>query len=147
MVFGENSRITRLLVVAVFGALLVHSVAAQESSAIAQSAVPLAKNVKPSGLGHTDAQLTAFQSSPLVRSLAMNQHALMSEPPPGIALTLANANLPATSPKRFSLPGVSTTNFLAPTTVQPAAWKYFTTPGANASELRSEKHPSLADPE
>ena len=33
MVFGETSRSMRLLVVAMFGALLVHSAAAQESSA------------------------------------------------------------------------------------------------------------------
>jgi hypothetical protein len=147
MIFGENSRIRVLLVVAVFGPLLVHSVAAQEGSASVQSAVSLAKKVKPSGLMDTGVQSAPFQSNQLVRSLAVNQHALMSAPPPGIALAPANAKLPSTSPKRFSLPGVSRTNFLAPTKVDPGAWKYFNTPGANASELRSDKHPNLADPE
>jgi hypothetical protein len=147
MAIGEKSRITRLLVVAVFGTFLVHSVAAQESSASVQSAGSLAKKLKPSGLDHTGVQIAPFQSNQLVRSLAMNKHALMSAPPPGIASALANANLPSTSPKRFSLPGLSRTNFLAPTTVQPRAWKYFNTPPANASELRSDKHPNLADPE
>jgi hypothetical protein len=147
MVFGEKSRITRLLVVAVFGALLAHFVAAQESSASGQSAGSLAKKLKPSGLAHTGVQIALFQPNQLVRSLAMNQHSLMSAPPPGIASALANANLPSTSLKRFSLPGVSRTNLLTPTTVQPAAWKYFNTPAASASELRSDKHPNLADPE
>jgi hypothetical protein len=147
MIFGQNSRICSLLVVvAAFGALLLQSALAQESSVSVQSAVSLAKRVRPSGLAHGGIQPAPFQSNQLVRSLAMNQHALMSAPPPGIASALANANLPPASPKRFSLPGVSRTNFLAPTTVQPAAWKYFNTPGANASELRSQKHPNLANP-
>jgi hypothetical protein len=146
MIFGENGRIRVMLAVAVFGPLLVHSAAAQESSASVQSAVSLAKSVNPSGLAHGGVQPAPFQSNKLVRSLAMNQHALMSAPPPGISLALANANLPPTSPRRFSLPGVSKANFLAPTAVQPSAWKYFNTPGANASELRSEKHPNLGNP-
>jgi hypothetical protein len=147
MLFAETSRIMRLLVVALFGMVLVHSSAAQESSVSVQSADSLAKKLKPSGLVHTGVQIEPFQSNQLVRSLAKNQHALMSTPPPGIASALTNADLPSTSPKRFSVPGVSGTNFLAPTTVQPAAWKYFNTPTASASELRSDKHPNLPNPE
>jgi hypothetical protein len=147
MVFGETSRSMRLLVVAMFGALLVHSAAAQESSATVQSADSLAKKLKTIGLSSHYVQIAPFQSNHLFRSLAKNQHALMSAPPPGIASGLTNANLPSISPKRFSLPGVSGTNFLAPTAVQPAAWKYFNTPSASASELRTDKHPNLADPQ
>ena len=147
MIFGQNSRICPLLVVvAAFGAVLLQSAPAQESSASVQSAVSLAKKVKPSGLAHGGIEPAPFQSDQLVRSLAMNQHALMSAPPRGIVSALANANLPPASPKRFSLPGVSRTNFLAPTMVRPAAWKHFNTPGADASELRSDKHPDLANP-
>jgi hypothetical protein len=147
MVFGETSRSMRLLVVAMFGALLVHSAAAQESSATGQSADSLAERMKPIDLAHTSVQIAPFQSNHLIRSLAKNQHALMSAPPRGVASGLTDANLPSTSPKRFSLPGVSGTNFLAPAAVQPAAWKYFNTPSATASELRSDKHPNLADPQ
>lgn len=147
MICGEMSRIMHLLVVALFGALLVHSAAAQENSASVQSAEALAKSMKPSDLAHTSVQIAPFQSNHLIPSLAKNQHALMSAPPPGIASGLTNANLPSTSPKRFSLPGVSGTNFLAPTAVLPGAWKYFNTPTASASELRSDKHPNLADPQ
>lgn len=147
MIFGERSRIIRLLVVALFGTLLVHSAAAQESSATVQSADSLTKRMKPSDLAQTGVRITPFQSNHLMRSLAKNQHALMSAPSPGIASGLTNANLPSTSPKRFSLPGVSGTNFLVPTAVHPAAWKYFNAPSVGASELRNDKHPNLADPQ
>jgi hypothetical protein len=147
MVFGETSRSMRLLVAAIFGALLVHSAASQESSATVQSADSLAERMKPIDLAHTRVQIASFQSNYLIRSLAKNQHALMSAPPRGVASGLTDANLPSTSPKRFSLSGVSGTNFLAPTAVQPAAWKYFNTPSATAPELRSDKHPNLADPQ
>jgi hypothetical protein len=145
MVFGETSRSMRLLVVAMFGALLVHSAAAQESSATVQSADSLAERIKPIDLAHTSVRIAPFQSNHLIRSLTKNQHALMSAPPRGVASGLTDANLPSTSPKRFSLPGVSGTNLLAPAAVLPAAWKYFNTPPATASELRSDKHPNLAD--
>jgi hypothetical protein len=147
MVFGETSRSMRLLVVVMFGALLVHSAAAQESSATVQSADSLAEKIKSIDLAHTSVQIAPFQSNHLVRSLAKNQHALMSAPPTGIASGLTNANLPSISPKRFSLLGVSGTNFLAPAAVQPAAWKYFDEPAASASELRTDRHPNLADPQ
>jgi hypothetical protein len=149
MVFGENSRIRVLLVVAAFGPLLIHSVTAQESSASVQSAVSLARKVNPIDLMHTGVQLAPFQSNPFVRSLliGMNQHALMFAPPSRIAFEPENAKLPPTSPKRFSLRGVSGANFLVPTKVEAGAWKYFNTPGVNARELHSDKHPNLADPE
>jgi hypothetical protein len=147
MVFGETSRSMRLLVVAMFGVLLVHSVAAQKSSATIQSADSLAERMKPIDLGHTNVQIAPFQSNHLIRSLAKNQHGLMSAPPRGVASGLTDANLPSTSPKRFSLPGVSGTNFLAPAAVQPVAWKYFSMPSATASELRNDKHPNLTDPQ
>jgi hypothetical protein len=147
MVFGETSRNMRLLVVAMFGALLVHSAASQDSSGGAQSVNSLAKKLKTTGLTHTDVQIAPFQSAHLFRSLANSQHALMSVPPPGIVSEMTNADLPSISPKRLSLAGVSGTNFLAPTAVQPAAWKYFNTPSPSASELRTDKHPNLADPQ
>jgi hypothetical protein len=147
MVFGETSRSMRLLVVAMFGALLVHSAVAQENSATVQSADSLAEAMKPIDLAHTSVQIAPFQSNHLIRSLAKNQHALMSAPPRSVASGLTDANLPSTSPKRFSLLGVSGTNFLAPSAVQPAAWKYFNKPAASASELRTDRHPNLADPQ
>jgi hypothetical protein len=130
-----------------FGALLVHSAAAQESSATVQSVDSLTKRMKPIDLAHTSVQIAPFQSNQFIRSLAENQHALLSAPPRGVASVLTGANLPSTSPKRFSVPGVSGTNFLAPAAVQPAAWKYFNISSATASELRSDKHPNLADPQ
>lgn len=149
MIPGETSRIVRLLVIVLFGTLLGDSATAQETSASVQSANSLAKNLKPNVLAHTGVQIVPFHSNPFVRSLAKNQHALMSAPPQGIAsaLTNTNANLSSTSLRRFSLPGVSRTDFLAGTRVEPAAWKRFDTPAVNASELRSNKHPNLARPE
>lgn len=141
--FIEMSGIMRLLIVALF-ALLVHSAAAQQSSAPVQSADSLAKKLKPSGLVETGVQISPFQPNRLVRKLANNQHGLMAAPPQDIASSLENANLPSTSPKRFSLPAVSGANFLAPTTVQPAAWRYFSAHAADASDLRSNKHPNMA---
>jgi hypothetical protein len=145
MAFGEKNRIMRLLVVAVFGTLPVHSAAAQQGSAGSQSDISLAKKVTAIGSAPTSVQFAPFQSDQLARSLATNQHALMSAPPPDIASAVAKADLPPTSSKRFSLPGVSRTNFLMPTTVQPATWTYFDTPAANFSGLRSDKHPDLED--
>jgi hypothetical protein len=142
MVFGEGNRDTSLLVVAMLGTLLVHSVIAQESSASVQSAGSLAKMLKPSGLTHSSVLITPFQSNQLIRSLAVNQHALTSAAPRGVAAELATADLPPTSPKRFYFPGVTSTNLLTPTTVRPATWKSVNTSGANASELRSDRHPS-----
>lgn len=145
MVLREKILVRLLLVVAMLSTFLVQTLAAQKSSASVQLAYSLGKRLKPIDLSHSGVQIAPFPSNQLDWSLAKTQHALMSAPRPGIPSALANANLPLTSPKRFSLPGVSSTNFLVPTIVRPTAWKYFNLPGTNASELRSDKHPDLAD--
>jgi hypothetical protein len=144
MIFGENSHVRVLLVVAVFGTLLVHFAAAQQTSTRVQLTDSLVKKLKTSGLAQTGVQVSPFQPDRLARKLASNQQGLMAAPPQSIASSLEKANLPSTSPKRFSLPAVSGANFLSPTTVQPAAWKYFSTHAADAWELRSNKHPNMA---
>ena len=142
--FLDMSRIVRLLIVALLSALLVHSATAQQTSTGVQPTDSLAMKLKASGLAQTDVRISLFQPNRLARELANNHHAFMAAPPQNIASSLENANLPSTSPKRFSLPAVSGANFLSPTRVQPAAWKYFSTQAANVSELRNNKHPNIA---
>jgi hypothetical protein len=144
MMFVNMCRIMRLLSVALVGALLVHSATAQQTSTRVQPADSLAKKLKTSGLARTDVRISPFQPNRLTRKLANNHHALMAAPPQNIASSLEHANLPSTSPKRFSLPAVSRANFLSPTTVQPAAWKYFSTHAADVSQLRNNKQPKIA---
>lgn len=145
--FVEVSRIMRLLIVALLGTLLVHSAAAQQTSTRVQSADSLAKKLKANGLAQTGVQISPFQPNRLARKLANNQHGLMAAPPQGISSSLENASLPSTSPKRFSLPAISGANFLSPTTVRPAAWKYFSTHAADVLELRGNKHPNIVPSE
>ena len=142
--FVKMCRIMRLLSVALVGALLVHSATAQQTSTPVQPTDSLAKKLKASGLAQTDVRISPFQPNRLARKLANNHHALMAAPPQNIASSLENANLPSTSPKRFSLPAVSGGNFLSPTMVQPAAWKYFSTHAADVSQLRNNKQPKIA---
>ena len=142
MVFRKKS-LTRLsFILAMFGALLVHSAAAQESAS-AQSAISMAKRVKPDRLVEAGVESAPIQSNQSAQSFVFKHHALSSAPPVHIASDLANANLPPTSPKRFSLPGISRANFLAATRVRPGAWRYFSTPSVNTSKLRSDKDPDL----
>ena len=143
MIFVKICRIIRLLSVAVVAALLIHSATAQQTSTSVQLADSLAKKVKASGLAQTDVRISPFQSNRLARNLANNHRALMAAPPQNIASSLEHANLPSTSPKQFSLPAVSGANFLSPTTVQPAAWKYFSTHAADVSQLGNNKHPNI----
>jgi hypothetical protein len=140
MMFVEMCRIMRFLSVALVGALLVHSAAAQQTSTRIQSADALATKLKSSGLAQTGVQISPFQPSRLARKLANNQHGFTTAPPQSVASSLESANLPSTSPKRFSLPAASEANFLSPTPVRPAAWKYFSTQAADPSELRTNKH-------
>lgn len=142
--FLDMNRIVRLLIVTLLSALLVHSATAQQTSTRVQPTDSLATKLEASGLAQTDVRISPFQPNRLARKLANNHHAFMAAPPQNIASSLENANLPSTSPKRFSLPAVSGGNFLSPTTVQPAAWKYFSTHAANVSELRNNKHPNIA---
>jgi hypothetical protein len=142
--FLDMSRIVRLLIVALLSTLLVHSATAQQTSTRVQPTDSLAMKLKASGLAQTDVRISPFQPNRLARKLANNHHAFMAAPPQNIASSLENASLPSTSPKRFSMPAVSEANFLSPTTVRPAAWKYFSTHAANVSELRNNKHPNIA---
>jgi hypothetical protein len=144
MMFVKMCRIMRLLSVALIGALLVRSATAQQTSTRVQPVDSLAKKLKASGLAQSDVRISPFQPNRLARKLANNQHALMAAPPQNIAWSLEHANLPSTSPKRFSLPAISGANFLSPTTVQPAAWKYFSTHAADVSQLRNNKQPNIA---
>jgi hypothetical protein len=142
MISREMRRITCLLVTAVFGALLIHSAAAQEKTDSIQSAEALAKDLKPGGLTQTGVRIQPVQLNDLARSLSKNQHAMMSPPPPRIVSSLADASLPASSPKRFSL-----VDFLAPTRVRPTDWQHLNLPRVNASELQNDKHPKVALPQ
>lgn len=147
MISREMCRIIRLVVTAVFGALLIHSAAAQEKTGSIQSAEALAKNLKPGGLTQTGIHIQPVQPNDLARSLSENQHAMLSPPPLRIVSSLANASLPASSRKRFSLPGISKADFLAPTRVKPTDWQHLNLPKVNASELQNEKRPNVALPE
>jgi hypothetical protein len=149
MIAREMRRITLLLVIAVFGALLIHSAAAQEKAGSIQSAEALAKDLKPGGLTQTGIRIQPVQPNDLARSLSKNQHAMMSPPPPRIASSLADASLPASSPKRFFLRGISKADFLASTRVRvrPTDWQQLNLPKVNASELQNDKHPKVALPE
>lgn len=147
MISREMRRITCLLVIAVFGALLIHSAAAQEKTGSIQSAEALAKDLKPGGLTQTGVRIQPVQLNDLARSLSKNQHAMMSPPPPRIVSSLADASLPASSPKRFSLRGISNADFLAPTRVRPTDWQHLNLPRVNASELQNDKRPKVALPQ
>lgn len=147
MISREMRRITRLLVIAVFGALLISSAAAQEKTGSIQSAEALAKDLKTAGLTQTGVRIQPIQPNDLARSLSKNQHAMMSPPPPRIVSSLVDASLPASSPKRFSLRGISKADFLAPTRVRPTDWQHLKLPRVNASELQNDKRPKVALPE
>lgn len=145
--FFEMCRITRLLGVVLVGALLVHSAVAQEKTGSIQSAEALAKDLKPAGITQNNVRIQPVQPNDLVRTLSKNQHAMMSPPPAHIASSLADASLPASSPKRFSLQGIAKADFLAPTRVRPTDWQHLNLPSVNASELRNDKHPNVSLPE
>ena len=147
MMFVEMCRMMRLPAVALIGALLVHSAAAQEKTGSIQSAEALAKDLKPVELTQTGIRIQPVQPNDLARSLSKDQRAIMSPPRPDIVSSLAEAKLPPNSPKKFSLRGISKANFLAPTKVQPADWQHLNLPKVNASELQNEKRPSVALPE
>jgi hypothetical protein len=143
MVFPDKILVRLSLALAVFGTLLVRSAAAQESSGTSQSTISFAKDVRLSGLTQAGMHSVSFQSNQMMRSLAVNHHALSSAPPADIASVLASAKLPSASLKRFSVPGISKANFLTRTTLQPAFWRYFSTPGVDTSRLRGDKPPGL----
>lgn len=147
MMFAEMCRIMRLLGVALVGALLVHSAAAQETTGSIQSAEALAKDLKPGGLTQTGVRIQPVQPNDLARSLSKNQHGMMSPPPARIVSSLADASLPASSPKRFSLQGISKADFLAPTRVRPTNWQHLNLPRVNPSELQNDKRPNVALPD
>lgn len=145
--FFETCRITRLLGVALVGALLVHSAVAQEKTGSIQSAEAFAKDLKPVGITQNNVRIQPVQPNELVRTLSKNQHAMMSPPPAHIASSLADASLPASSPKRFSLQGIAKADFLAATRVRPTDWQHLNLPRVNASELQNDKHPNVSRPE
>ena len=145
--FFEECRITRLLGIVLAGALLVHSAAAQQTTGSIQSAKALAKGLKPAGSTQTGVRIRPVQPNGLARSLSKNQHAMMSPPPAYIVSSLADASLPASSPKRFSLQGIAKADFLAPTRVRPTDWQHLNLPRVNASELQNDKHPNVSLPE
>jgi hypothetical protein len=147
MMFVEMCRIMRLLGVALVGALLVHPAAAQEKTGSIQSAEAVAKDLKPGGLTQTGVRIQPVQPNDLARWLSKNQHAMMSPPPARIVSSLADASLPASSPKRFSLRGIFKADFLAPTRVRPTDWQHLNLPRVNASELQNDKRPKVALPE
>jgi hypothetical protein len=147
MIPSEMCRITRWLVIAVFGTLLIHSAAAQQKTGSVQSAEAVAKNLKPGGVAQTGVRIQPVQLSDLARSLSKNEHAMMSPPPPRIVSSLEEASLPASSPKRFSLRGLSKVDFLAPTRVRPTDWQHSNWPKLNASELQNDKRPNVVLPE
>jgi len=143
----EMCRMMRLPVVALIGALLVHSAAAQEKTGSIQSAEALAKDLKPIELTQAGVRIQPVQPNDLARSLAKDRRAIMSPPRPDIVSPLAQASLPPNSPKKFSLRGISKANFLAPTKVRPADWQHLDLPRVNASELQNGKRPNVALPE
>jgi hypothetical protein len=144
MILGEVRRFIRLTIIAVFGALVIHSVAAQQDSTNFQSAESLAKKLKQAGLTSSGVQI---QPTDFVRSLSKNyQHAMMSTPPSFAALALTDADLPTTSFKQMSMKGIFKVDLLAPTKVRPTEWKHLTPHGVNASQLWSDKHPDLGPP-
>ena len=144
----EMCRVMRLLGVALIGALLlVNSAAAQEKTGSIQSAEALAKDLKPAALTQTGVRIQAVQPSDLGRWLSKNQHAMMSPPPIRIVSSLGEGSLPSSSPKRFSLPGISKASFLAPTRVRPTDWQRLKLPKVNASGLQNDKHPNVSLPE
>jgi hypothetical protein len=145
--FIEICRIRRFFGVALVGALLVHSAAAQKKTGSIQSAEALAKDLKPGALAQTGVRIKPVQPNDLIRSLSKNQHAMMSSPPPGIVSSLTHAILPANSPKKFSLLGFSEANILAPTKVRLTDWQHRNFPKVNASELRNDKRHNVALPE
>jgi hypothetical protein len=143
MMSVEMSRMMRLLGVALIGALLGHSAAAQEKTGSIESAEALAKDLKPVGLTQAGVRIQPVQPNNLARSLSKNQHAMMSPPPPRIVSSLVDANLPPSSPKRFSLRGISKGDFLAPTRVRPTDWQHLNLPSVNGSELQNDKDPNV----
>jgi len=147
MMSVEMFRMMRVLGVALIGALLVHSAPAQEKAGSIQSAEALAKDLKPAALTQTGVVIQPVQPSDLGRWLSKNQHAMMSPPPTRILSSFAESSLPSSSPKRFSLPGISKASFLTPTRVRPTDWQNFKLPKVNASELQNDKHPNVSLPE
>lgn len=147
MMLLEMCRVRHLFGLALVGAVMIHSAAAQEKTGSIQSAESLAKDLRPAALTQTDLRIQPVQPNDLVRSLSKNWHAMMSPPPASIFSSIAEASLPSSSPKRFSLPGISKLNFLAPTRVRQTDWQQLNLPKVNPSELRNDKHPNLALPE
>jgi hypothetical protein len=140
----ETSFVVPLVVLMVFATVVGGPclAAAQDSSASVQSAASMVKN--SSLLTPASVQPAPLQPTRLVPSLAINRHALSMAPPTDIAATLAGGNLPSPSGKEHPLLSLSKTSLLAPTKVQPEAFRDFSVPGLNASKLRSAKQPDLS---
>jgi hypothetical protein len=139
MVFRETS-FTSLLFFVALGPLLIQSSQAQDGSRAFQSAIGL----KAHGFTGNPARPGPFKPNPFAQSLSQRNHNFTAEPPRDLASELAEATLPATSTKKYPLPGLSGVNFLAPTKFQPMEFRSFSSSGLNTSKLRDTRLPDLS---
>lgn len=149
MMLIKVCRIMRLLGVSLVCALLVHSAAAQaqDKRGSIRSAEALLRNLKSAGLTPIGIRIEPVQPNDIATSLSNNRHALMSPPPAYIGSAMTDVRLPASAPKRFSLPGVSKDHFFAHTRIRPTDWQHLDLPRVDASELQKARRPSVVVPE